>query len=99
MRCPHRRCVGRKEESPADIPSLTVSPDSILLVRETGVEFVSHNPYKLFCEFELDLEVRGERFEGIALVVSCRKRGANRWCIALLFQTKRFPRENLSLAA
>jgi hypothetical protein len=99
MRCPHRRSVGRKEESSADIPSLTVSADSILLVRETGLEFVSDNPYKLFCEFDLDLEIGGKRFEGLALVVSCRELRATRWRISLLFQTKAFPRENLSLAA
>jgi hypothetical protein len=78
---------------------LALPKTSILLLRESGVEFASPKPYELFCEFDLELEVAKERVQTSAVVVGCHRQPEGLWRISLLFERPLKDRENLSLAA
>lgn len=79
---------------------LAIPEQSILLLRDSGLEFASPEPYALFSEFDLDLEGGGgQRLRAAAVVVGCHRLPGGRWRIALLFSGSRKDRENLSLAA
>ena len=79
---------------------LAIPEQSILLLRESGLEFASPEPYALFSEFDLDLEGRGsQRLRAAAVVVGCHRLGVGKWRISLLFRGAPKDRENLSLAA
>lgn len=79
---------------------LSIPERSILLLRESGLEFASPNPYALFSEFDLDLERGGnQRVRTAAVVVGCHRLGTGQWRVSLLFSGSPKDRENLSLAA
>lgn len=79
---------------------LAIPEQSILLLRDSGLEFVSPAPYALFSEFDLDLEGgSGQRLRAAAVVVGCHRLVEGQWRISLLFSGSSKDRENLSLAA
>lgn len=102
MRCSRHRSSGR--DTSLGIKGkgrfLAIPRQSILLLRESGLEFASPKPYALFSEFDLDLEgVGAQRVRAAAVVVGCHQLGVGQWRISLLFSGAPKDRENLSLAA
>lgn len=76
-----------------------LSPKAVVLVRDTGVEFLCSQPVALFTEFELHLRVDRESFRTSAVVVGCQSIGPATWRVSLLFASDAAGHENLSLAA
>ena len=79
--------------------ALKLPPESVVVVRSTGVEFLSSQPLDLFQRLELRLCLSGTDYRAGALVVSCRACSPMVWRIALLFSSPADGIENLSLAA
>lgn len=103
MSLPHEVSSGRKVKARKgqEISPLTlqVPPESVVLVRPTGVEFLSARPLELFRQLELHLRMSGADYRAAAVVVSCQACSPKVWRVALLFSSGPEGSENLSLAA
>lgn len=105
MRCSRFKSTGLPRDPEASgaggesKSGVALEESAIVLVRDTGLEFLSECPYDLFCEFDLDLTLSGQRVQGKAIVVGCKGVGRGCWRVAVLVEMPHKDRENLSLAA